>query len=189
MPRIGSAKPFGERQNIIKAEKDLFLGTASQFKKFKRLMYKPIAIKDKQSRLTGKFGAPDCDKNKTKPLQIRVMGQMDEVRDITKKIMKLIKPRFPKGATIEDVKKKVGLTKLDCEFLVDVPGKTRKRKIRAGNYCANTIRSYINAGGTPSRECASERKGIGQKCNTVRECSSGLQCKRSTPGSQGKCNI
>lgn len=139
MPK-GSAKPFEERMNVVIDERNLFLGTSRQYDRFKRLMNSPIEVKGEGKSYKGERTVFDC----TAPLQIRVMGEIDDVRDITKKIMRSLNIRLqpsPKSSVI-------GLSKLECD-----------KRNRVGNYCSNTIRAYINPP-SPIKKKAGCEKGL-----------------------------
>lgn len=126
------------KQNVDLVDRDLFLGTSVDFKKFQGLMDK-----------THPF-------NCTQPLQIRIMGDLDAVRDASQKILKIY--GIPKdnpikvGAKIAyDADKNqiltlksgvIGLSKLECE-----------KKERVGHFCSNTIRAYINPLGKGKTTC------------------------------------
>lgn len=120
MARRGSSIPFNKRQHITANERDIFLGSDEKISKFKEMMAKPIPTKDRSGNERKAHFV--CKQ----PLQVRIMGELDEVRDITKGIL----DKFDVSTT------KVGLTKLECD-----------KKNRVGNYCKNTIRSYITLGG------------------------------------------
>ncbi len=114
MPRKGSSIPFNKRKHIITDEKQLFFGDESDFDEFKKLMEMPIE-RDGSKKLYR------CKQ----PLQIRIMGNLDQVRSISKKI----KDNLNIGLS------NIGLNKLECD-----------KKHRDGRFCSNTIRVYMNVG-------------------------------------------
>lgn len=110
---------FGTRQSIRAAERDMFLGSDKTFQKFKDQMAEPLKVKDRSG--DDRLAHFVCNQ----PLQIRIMGDLDKVRDISKDIME----EFDISAT------DIGLSKLECD-----------KSNRVGHYCKNTIRAYFNIG-------------------------------------------
>lgn len=109
----GSAKPFNKRQNIVKAERNLFIGNSSEFQKFKRLMNKPI---------NGK--RYECNHG----LQIRLMGDLNDVRKAAKSIGK----QFGLNNLQDTDTSHFGVTKQECD-----------KKNRNGRYCSDVITAYM----------------------------------------------
>jgi hypothetical protein len=131
---------FTERQNIRMIERDLMLGDSEDFRNFKELMDEPIDGK-----------RYECEQ----PLQIRIMGSLNEVREMSQKILNMLdaqknnklKAGRKTAYTWGDKKTiptytsgTIGLSKLECD-----------KRDRTGKYCSNTIRAYLNPQKYPSR--------------------------------------
>lgn len=142
---LKTSKREFDRQSVKMIDRDLFLGTQGDFNKFKKLMN------------THQF---DC----THPVQIRVMGNVDEVRNVSKKILKVLGGIYPiEKDTPLKVKRVtaynkdsnkimtygsrlIGLSKLECD-----------KKERVGNFCSSTIRAYINPDSSSKRPVCTPR--------------------------------
>lgn len=153
---VRGATPFHDRVNLSSSEVKMMLGEENEFKKLQNKLETPqqrtYFDHEKQSTFS-EYVKGKC----TQPFQIRFMGTVDKVRDLTKKLIRDLEIEdlvYPEPGKIAP--EGIGFSKLECT-------KYNRNK----SYCGNTIRAYIDVNKFNERrekkEIKEENKRLGLK--------------------------
>ena len=153
---IRGATPFEERTTLVSKETKMMLGTDSDYEELKKLLESPQSRQfydHKDNKVLTEYVSGNC----TQPLQIRFMGPLDDVRDLTLKLIKDLEIEdlvFPEPGVIKP--DGISFSKLECT-----------KHNRNKSYCNNTMRVYINMSKLDERRekkiISEENKALGLK--------------------------
>jgi hypothetical protein len=130
---LAGYNPFQYRQNFFKEETKQILGTNTEFHEFKEKMYEPLVRQFEDGTILK--ARATCDQ----PLQLRVMGNLETVRDLTIELNKFLQQPHIQQIMHKDTPSMVGGA-INIGFDKLEADKHNRNK----TYCSNTLRSYLN---------------------------------------------